>query len=38
MLIIIMRIVFEKNKQNIVNQFLSRIEDYKQELLTLTNK
>jgi hypothetical protein len=33
-----LRIVFEKNKQNIINKFLKRIEDYKQELLTLTNK
>jgi len=33
-----LRIVFEKNKQDFINQFLTRIEDYKQELLTLTNK
>ncbi len=32
-----LKIVFEKNKQNIINKFLTRIEDYKQELLTLTN-
>jgi hypothetical protein len=33
-----LRIVFEKNKQDFINQFLTRIEDYEQELLTLTNK
>lgn len=31
-----LKIVFEKNKQNIINKFLTKIEDYKQELLTLT--
>jgi hypothetical protein len=33
-----LKIVFEKNKQNIINKFLTRIEGYKQELLILTNK